>query len=125
MIRICLQNIAFLKDTLIIVFELNHCKFLMTNRSKEDISCVLEYTNQRLLSSLMGGNCPLLENVLFPTHLAEQLGFWRQTMLLPQRKRQKQPSCSAKGVFTQTRLKQRAAISNHSSFAIVIPGKLF
>ena len=37
----------------------------------------------------MRGNCPLLQNMLFPTHLAEQPKFWRQTMLLSQRKQQK------------------------------------
>ena len=110
---------TFLKDTLIVVFYITANSWCRTNPGKTYFTYLLIDTNQRFLSNLMRGNCPLLKNVLFPTHLAEQPEFWRQTILLSQRKQQKQPSCSAKSIFTQIRLKQRAAISTHSSFAIV------
>ena len=90
----------------------------------EDISRVLVDTNQRLLSNLMRGNCPLLENLLFPTHLAEQLGLWRQTMFLPQRKQQKATKLLSQKYF-HLNMSQAESTSSHSSFAIVIPGKLF
>ena len=84
---------VFLKDTPIIVSELHHCKFLMTNKSLEDISYVLVDTNQRLLSNLMRGNCPLLENVLFPTHLQSNRCFGsKQCFSLKENNKNNQPA---------------------------------
>ena len=87
--HIRLQNMAFLKDTLIVVFYITADSWCRTNPGKTYHTYVSVDTNQRLLSNLMRGNCPLLQNILFPTHLAEQPKFWRHTMLLSQRKQQK------------------------------------
>ena len=103
-----------IKDSLINVSELHHCKSLMANKSREDISYVLVDTNQRLLSNLMRGNCPLLENMLFSTHLAEQPGFWQQAMLLPQRKQQKTTNLLSQRHFHSNTF--QAESSNFKSF---------
>ena len=75
---------------------------------------VLVDTNQRLLSNLMRGNCPLLENVLFPTHLTEQPEFCRQTMLVSQRKQQKTTKLLSQKYFHPNT--SQAESSNFKSF---------
>ena len=62
----------------------------------------------------MQGNCPLQQNVIFPTHLAEQPEFWRRTMLLSQRKQQKTTKLLSQKYFHPNTSK--AESSNFKSF---------
>ena len=95
---------------------LHHCRFLVLNKSWKDIPYVRVsgHKSERLLSNLMRGNCPLLQNMLFPTHLAEQPKFWRQTMLLSQRKQQKTTTLLIQKYFHPNT--SQAESSNFKSF---------
>ena len=109
---------AFLKDILIVVFYITANSWCWTNPGKTYHMYMLVDTNQRLLSNLMWGNCPLLQNVLFLTHFAEQLA--------------NNASIPKKTTKTTMLLSQKYVSSREQQFQVIpvsllsmIPGKLF
>ena len=71
-----------------------HCKFLMTNKSRENVSYV-RVSGHKSEASIKS------------YRHTEQPGFWRQTMLLSQRKQQKTPNLLSQKVFLPKHVSSR------------------
>ena len=95
---------------------LHHCRFMVSNKSWNDIPYV-RVSGHKSEASIKSYARKLSSS----TKHAISDTFSRATEVLAANNAsiQKKTRCSSKIIFAQTRLKQRAAISSHSSFAIV------
>ena len=100
---------------------LHHCKFLVSNKSWKDIPYVRVsgHKSEASVKSYARKLSSSTKHAIFDTFSRATEVLAANNASVPKETTKKQPRCSSKSIFTQTRFKQRAAISSHSSFAIV------
>ena len=115
--RIRLQNMAKRYTNRCV---LHHCRFLVSNKSQKDIPHVRVsgHKSEASIKSYARKLSSSTKHAISDTFSIATEVLAANNASIP-KKTTKQPRCLSKSIFTQTRLKQRAAISSHFSFAIV------